>query len=64
MPRIFQLLKENGKIDPREMYQVFNMGIGMVAVVSERDAQHVMPMLKAKRIGQIARGNGRVRLKF
>ena len=63
-PRIFRLLEENGKVDPQEMYQVFNMGIGMVAVVSERDAQRVMPMLKAKRIGQIARGNGRVRLKF
>jgi phosphoribosylaminoimidazole (AIR) synthetase len=46
------------------MYQVFNMGIGMVAVVSERDAERAMLMLKAKRIGQIARGNGRVRLKF
>ena len=63
-PRIFRVLEENGKVDPQEMYQVFNMGIGMVAVVSERDAQRVMPMLKAKRIGQIARGNGRVRLKF
>jgi phosphoribosylformylglycinamidine cyclo-ligase len=64
VPRIFQLLEENGKIDPQEMYQVFNMGIGMVAVVSERDAGRAMLMLKAKRIGQIARGNGRVRLKF
>jgi phosphoribosylformylglycinamidine cyclo-ligase len=63
-PRIFRVLEENGKVDPQEMYQVFNMGIGMVAVVSERDAQRVMSMLKAKRIGQIARGNGRVRLKF
>ena len=63
-PRIFQVLEENGKIDPQEMYQVFNMGIGMVAVVSERDAERAMLMLKAKRIGQIARGNGRVRLKF
>jgi len=63
-PRIFRVLEENGKVDPQEMYQVFNMGIGMVAVVSERDAQRVMPMLKAKRIGQIAGGNGRVRLKF
>jgi phosphoribosylformylglycinamidine cyclo-ligase len=63
-PGIFHVLEENAKIDPREMYQVFNMGIGMVAVVSEHDAQRVMPMLKAKRIGQIARGNGRVRLKF
>jgi phosphoribosylformylglycinamidine cyclo-ligase len=64
VPRIFQVLKENGKIDPQEMYQVFNMGIGMVALVSERDAERVMLMLKAKRIGQIVRGNGRVRLKF
>jgi phosphoribosylformylglycinamidine cyclo-ligase len=63
-PRIFRVLEENGKVDPQEMYQVFNMGIGMVAVVSERDVQRIMPMLKAKRIGQIARGNGRVRLKF
>jgi phosphoribosylformylglycinamidine cyclo-ligase len=64
VPWIFQVLEENGKIDPQEMYQAFNMGIGMVAVVSERDAERAMPMLKVKRIGQIARGNGRVRLKF
>ena len=63
-PRIFQLLEENGKIDPQEMYQVFNMGIGMVVVVSERDAERAVLMLKAKRIGRIAQGNGRVRLKF
>jgi phosphoribosylformylglycinamidine cyclo-ligase len=64
VPRIFQVLKENGKIDPQEMYQVFNMGIGMVAVVSERDAKRAMLMLKAKRIGQITTGNGGVRLRF
>jgi len=64
MPRIFQILQHNGNIDLHEMYQVFNMGIGMAAVVSEKDVERVMPMLKAKRIGQIVRGNGRVRLKF
>ena len=63
VPHIFQILQQNGNIDLQEMYQVFNMGIGMVAVVSERDARRAMLMLKAKRIGQIARGNGRVRLK-
>src|SRR6476660_5998858 len=57
-PRIFQVLEENGKIDPQEMYQVFNMGIGMVVVVSERDAERAVLMLKAKRIGRIAQGNG------
>jgi phosphoribosylformylglycinamidine cyclo-ligase len=64
MPRIFQILQENGNIDLQEMYQVFNMGIGMAVVVSERDVERAMPMLKAKRIGQIVHGDGRVRLKF
>ena len=64
VPSIFQILQENGNIDLQEMYQVFNMGIGMVAVVSERDARRATSTLKAKRIGQVERGNGRVRLKF
>jgi phosphoribosylformylglycinamidine cyclo-ligase len=64
VPRIFQILQENGKIDRQEMYQVFNMGIGMVAVVSQHNARRAMPMLKAKQIGKIESGNGRVRLKF
>jgi phosphoribosylformylglycinamidine cyclo-ligase len=63
-PRIFQILQQNGNIDLHEMCQAFNMGIGMVTVVSERDARRAMRMLAAKRIGQIARGSGRVRLKF
>src|SRR5207253_3310887 len=29
VPRIFELLQEKGEIDRKEMYQVFNMGIGM-----------------------------------
>jgi phosphoribosylformylglycinamidine cyclo-ligase len=64
VPRIFQILQESGKIDPREMYQVFNMGIGMAAVVSERDAQQTMRILKAKRIGHVVRGSRRVLLEF
>ncbi|HEX3281106.1 MAG TPA: phosphoribosylformylglycinamidine cyclo-ligase [Pyrinomonadaceae bacterium] len=63
-PRIFQILQQNGNIELHEMYQVFNMGIGMTAVVSERDARRAMLTLKAKRIGQIGRGSGRVRLNF
>ncbi len=63
-PGIFQILQQNGNIELHEMYQVFNMGIGMTAVVSERDARRAMLTLKAKRIGQIERGSGRVRLNF
>ena len=34
VPPIFQLLQQKGKVDRAEMYQVFNMGIGMVAIVA------------------------------
>src|SRR5437879_1468624 len=34
-PRIFQILQQNGNIERAEMYQVFNMGIGMAAIRSE-----------------------------
>ena len=39
VPGIFQILQKNGSVDAEEMYQVFNMGIGMVAIVSERNAR-------------------------
>jgi phosphoribosylformylglycinamidine cyclo-ligase len=63
-PKIFQILQKNGNVDAQEMYQVFNMGIGMVAVVAEQNARRAMAILKAKPIGRIERGTGNVRLKF
>ena len=64
IPAIFQTLQRNGDVDPAEMYQVFNMGIGMVAIVSERDAKKTMSILGAKRIGRIERGRGKTILSF
>jgi phosphoribosylformylglycinamidine cyclo-ligase len=64
VPNVFQILQKNGNVDPQEMYQVFNMGIGMVAIVAERNAASTMSVLRAKRIGRIEAGSGRVRLKF
>ena len=64
VPRIFKILQQNGRIDVREMYQVFNMGIGMVAVIAEENAQRLISRLKAKRIGHIVRGSRKVRLQF
>jgi phosphoribosylformylglycinamidine cyclo-ligase len=64
VPAIFQILQQNGKVDPEEMYQVFNMGIGMVAIVAPHDALKVMVALRAKRIGRIERGSGKTRLLF
>jgi len=59
VPHIFQLLQQNGNVDAQEMYEVFNMGIGMVAVVAERDARRAKSILRAKEIGRIGRGSGK-----
>jgi phosphoribosylformylglycinamidine cyclo-ligase len=64
VPPLFEFLQRHGKIDRSEMYQVFNMGIGMVAIVGEKDAAQAARMLKARRIGTIARGKGKTRLVF
>jgi len=64
IPSIFSLLQKNGRIDREEMFQVFNMGIGMVAIVSASDAASIAKSLRAKVIGRIERGTGRTRLTF
>jgi phosphoribosylformylglycinamidine cyclo-ligase len=63
-PPIFQILQRNGDVDSAEMYQIFNMGIGMVAIVSEGDVPRTMSILKAKRIGRTELGRGKTKLVF
>jgi phosphoribosylformylglycinamidine cyclo-ligase len=62
VPKIFQILQEQGDVDRGEMFQIFNMGIGMIAIVATRDAKSVARQLKAKVIGRIERGRGRTLL--
>lgn len=64
VPPIFQLLQQKGRVDRAEMYQVFNMGIGMVGIVSPNDAPQVARQLKGKQIGRIEKGTGKTRLMF
>jgi len=45
-PSIFTFIKEEGEIPDGEMYRTFNMGIGMVLIVSPSDASKVMDELK------------------
>ncbi len=63
VPAIFQHIERGGKVDHAEMYQVFNMGIGMTVIVAEKDAASVAKKLKARIIGRIEKGSGIVRLK-
>jgi phosphoribosylformylglycinamidine cyclo-ligase len=62
VPPIFRLIQRGGDISREEMYQVFNMGIGMVLVVSKLHASEVLSQTNGKVIGQIAPGSGKVLL--
>jgi len=51
---IFKLIQEKGDIEEAEMYQVFNMGIGMTIVCSPQQVAKIVSILpQAKVIGEI-----------
>ncbi len=55
---VFKLLEKYGKVPHREMFNIFNMGIGMVLAVDEKDAAKAIEILekhgeKASVIGKI-----------
>jgi phosphoribosylformylglycinamidine cyclo-ligase len=62
VPPIFDFLERTGRVERTEMFQVFNMGIGMVAIVSEKDSAKAGHVLKAQLIGTIVNGKGKTRL--
>ena len=41
-PEIFNLIMKTGNIDEKEMYNVFNMGLGFVMAVEEKDVETVL----------------------
>lgn len=47
IPPIFTFLQENGGISSKEMCRTFNMGIGMIAIVNDNQAEDAMQQLKA-----------------
>ena len=60
---IFQIIKEKGGVPEEELYQVFNMGIGMVGIVSADKADAVLKFIKSQKhsawiIGEIVKGKG------
>lgn len=62
VPALFEAIQQGGSVPEAEMYQVFNMGIGMAVVVSAKNAPEVAKQLKAKVIGRIEPGTGVVQL--
>jgi phosphoribosylformylglycinamidine cyclo-ligase len=64
IPAIFEHIEKNGQIDRTEMYQVFNMGVGMIVVVAAADRAKALKLTKGRVIGRIEKGSGVVRLSF
>jgi phosphoribosylformylglycinamidine cyclo-ligase len=62
VPPIFRLIQRGGDISAQEMFEVFNMGIGMVLVVARHHAEEIAARTGSKVIGQVTPGSGRVLL--
>ncbi len=56
-PPIFALLQKAGNIPERDMYNTFNMGVGMCAVVREADADAAIKLLRAEGVDAYAMGH-------
>ena len=66
-PPIFHLLQKKGNIDEHDMFNTYNMGVGMTVIVSKETADAAMAALKeegcdAYVIGEIISGDERVAL--
>jgi phosphoribosylformylglycinamidine cyclo-ligase len=65
---IFDLLAEKGGVNEQELYQVFNMGVGMVLVVSATKADAILRFMTAQKqrawmIGEVVKGSGKAFVK-
>jgi phosphoribosylformylglycinamidine cyclo-ligase len=64
---IFKMIEAKGGVPDAELYQVFNMGIGMVSIVSAARADAVLKFIRAQKhqawlIGEVVKGKGEARV--
>ena len=65
VPALFKLIASRGNIPERDMYNTFNMGIGMAVIVPENEVEKAINLLKeageeAYLIGSVVEGNKEV----
>jgi phosphoribosylaminoimidazole synthetase len=65
VPPLYAAIQRVGEVDPLEMYRVFNMGIGMIAVVAPADLDRVRRAIPEETwvIGELISGERKVILK-
>jgi phosphoribosylformylglycinamidine cyclo-ligase len=64
---IFQIISVKGGVSEDELYQVFNMGIGMTLIVAAGRADELLRFIRTQRhkawvVGEVVRGRGAVRI--
>ena len=64
---IFDLVRTKGRIEDMEMESTFNMGIGMLTVVSAEDADRTLAFLAGRgldawQVGEVIEGTGQVQM--
>ncbi len=59
---LWALIQHRGEVDAAEMYRVFNMGIGMIAIVDKNTVDKVQSLIPEKTfvIGELVKGNKKV----
>ncbi len=67
IPPIFQLIEEKGNIPERDMFNTFNMGVGMSVTVADEDKEKAVEILKANGedayiIGEIVKSDESVKI--
>ena len=64
IPPIFTMLQKKGNIDEHDMFNTFNMGVGMIVIVPKADAEAAIAALDcgAYVIGEIVAGEEKVEL--
>ena len=65
VPPLFKLIQTIDGISDSEMYRVFNMGIGMIIIVDQNNADAVQRLIPEKtwKIGEIVKGSNEVFIK-
>lgn len=59
VPEIFKYLQEKGNIDEAEMYNIFNMGVGMALAVNKEDVEKTLSLLDdAFVLGEVVNESG------
>ncbi|MFB9137933.1 AIR synthase-related protein, partial [Vibrio olivae] len=60
---LFHHIQQAGEIPERDMFNTFNMGVGMTLIVAQKDAARALELLRAAGedaylLGQVAAGEG------